>query len=166
MSIGVATFDKDTLADAAAMLAAADSCLYAAKKAGRDCVICLDPGGHAGRPVRPVRAGGLHRQGAVRRADRHAHRRRQHDAQRAGPVRGSGVDQGRAVLLRLHIRAGLPVAHHEAGRGRQGQRGDRGQRQQRPGHRRPRQHHRRHPQMEVGVAVHAGRQAQRPGQQV
>jgi len=39
MSIGVATFDKDKLADAAAMLAAADSCLYAAKKAGRDCVI-------------------------------------------------------------------------------------------------------------------------------
>jgi diguanylate cyclase (GGDEF)-like protein len=43
MSIGVATFDKDTLADAAAMLAAADSCLYAAKKAGRDCVIVYRP---------------------------------------------------------------------------------------------------------------------------
>jgi GGDEF domain-containing protein len=39
MSIGVATFDKDRLNEGAAMLAAADSCLYAAKKAGRDCVI-------------------------------------------------------------------------------------------------------------------------------
>jgi diguanylate cyclase (GGDEF)-like protein len=43
MSIGVATFDKDTLNEAAAMLAAADSCLYAAKKAGRDCVIIYRP---------------------------------------------------------------------------------------------------------------------------
>jgi diguanylate cyclase (GGDEF)-like protein/PAS domain S-box-containing protein len=43
MSIGVATFDKDSLADAAAMLAAADSCLYAAKHAGRDCVIVHRP---------------------------------------------------------------------------------------------------------------------------
>ncbi|WP_432380606.1 diguanylate cyclase [Duganella sp. P38] len=43
MSIGVASFDKDHLADAAAMLAAADSCLYAAKKAGRDCVIIHRP---------------------------------------------------------------------------------------------------------------------------
>jgi diguanylate cyclase (GGDEF)-like protein len=43
MSIGVATFDKDHLADVAAMLAAADGCLYAAKKAGRDCVIVHRP---------------------------------------------------------------------------------------------------------------------------
>jgi diguanylate cyclase (GGDEF)-like protein len=43
MSIGVATFDKDKLCDAAAMLAAADGCLYAAKHAGRDCVIVHNP---------------------------------------------------------------------------------------------------------------------------
>ncbi|MYM70346.1 diguanylate cyclase [Pseudoduganella sp. FT55W] len=43
MSIGVATFDKDHLNNAAAMLAAADSCLYAAKHAGRDCVIVHRP---------------------------------------------------------------------------------------------------------------------------
>ena len=43
MSIGVATFDKQHLNDVAAMLAAADSCLYAAKKAGRDCVIVYRP---------------------------------------------------------------------------------------------------------------------------
>jgi diguanylate cyclase (GGDEF)-like protein len=43
MSIGVASFDKDRLCDAAAMLAAADSCLYAAKHAGRDCVIVHNP---------------------------------------------------------------------------------------------------------------------------
>jgi GGDEF domain-containing protein len=43
MSIGVATFDKDQLNEGAAMLAAADSCLYAAKKAGRDCVIVYRP---------------------------------------------------------------------------------------------------------------------------
>lgn len=39
MSIGVASFDKDKLCTAEAMLAAADGCLYAAKRAGRDCVI-------------------------------------------------------------------------------------------------------------------------------
>ncbi|MYM87727.1 diguanylate cyclase, partial [Rugamonas sp. FT82W] len=43
MSIGVASFDKHRLCDAAAMLAAADSCLYAAKHAGRDCVIVHNP---------------------------------------------------------------------------------------------------------------------------
>jgi len=47
MSIGVATFDKDRLCDAAAMLAAADSCLYAAKHAGRDCVIVHRPASDA-----------------------------------------------------------------------------------------------------------------------
>ncbi|TFW13273.1 diguanylate cyclase [Duganella callida] len=46
MSIGVATFDKDQLNSAAAMLAAADSCLYAAKRAGRDCVIVYRPQDH------------------------------------------------------------------------------------------------------------------------
>jgi diguanylate cyclase (GGDEF)-like protein/PAS domain S-box-containing protein len=39
MSIGVASFVKDRLCTAEAMLAAADSCLYAAKHAGRDRVI-------------------------------------------------------------------------------------------------------------------------------
>ena len=39
MSIGVASFDKDHLCTIEAMLAAADACLYAAKRAGRDCVI-------------------------------------------------------------------------------------------------------------------------------
>jgi diguanylate cyclase (GGDEF)-like protein len=43
MSIGVATFDKDRLCEPAAMLAAADQCLYAAKHAGRDCVIIHRP---------------------------------------------------------------------------------------------------------------------------
>ena len=43
MSIGVATFDKDRLFEAETMLAAADSCLYAAKHAGRDCVIVHRP---------------------------------------------------------------------------------------------------------------------------
>jgi GGDEF domain-containing protein len=43
MSIGVATFDQERLHDAATLLAAADSCLYAAKKAGRDCVIVYKP---------------------------------------------------------------------------------------------------------------------------
>jgi diguanylate cyclase (GGDEF)-like protein/PAS domain S-box-containing protein len=39
MSIGVASFHKERLADAETLLAAADRCLYAAKHAGRDCVI-------------------------------------------------------------------------------------------------------------------------------
>ena len=39
MSIGVASFVKDRLCTAETMLAAADGCLYAAKHAGRDCVI-------------------------------------------------------------------------------------------------------------------------------
>jgi GGDEF domain-containing protein len=43
MSIGVASFDKDRLCEAAAILAAADRCLYAAKHAGRDCVIVDSP---------------------------------------------------------------------------------------------------------------------------
>ncbi|RFP09141.1 sensor domain-containing diguanylate cyclase [Duganella sp. BJB488] len=43
MSIGVASYDKHGLCDAATMLAAADSCLYAAKHAGRDCVIVHKP---------------------------------------------------------------------------------------------------------------------------
>lgn len=45
MSIGVAAFDKQHLCSAEAMLAAADSCLYAAKRAGRDCVIVYSPPG-------------------------------------------------------------------------------------------------------------------------
>ncbi len=47
MSIGVATWDKDRLCDAATMLAAADACLYAAKRAGRDCVIVDRPAENA-----------------------------------------------------------------------------------------------------------------------
>jgi diguanylate cyclase (GGDEF)-like protein len=43
MSIGVASFDKDRLCEAETILAAADRCLYAAKHAGRDCVIVDSP---------------------------------------------------------------------------------------------------------------------------
>jgi len=43
MSIGVASYDKNRLFDAATMLAAADACLYAAKHAGRNCVIVHNP---------------------------------------------------------------------------------------------------------------------------
>jgi diguanylate cyclase (GGDEF)-like protein/PAS domain S-box-containing protein len=39
MSIGVASFDKTRLADAESLLGAADRALYAAKHAGRDCVV-------------------------------------------------------------------------------------------------------------------------------
>jgi diguanylate cyclase (GGDEF)-like protein len=43
LSIGVATFSKTELSDAAAMLGAADRALYVAKKAGRNCVIVGTP---------------------------------------------------------------------------------------------------------------------------
>ncbi len=39
MSIGVASFDQERLADAESLLGAADRALYAAKHAGRDCVV-------------------------------------------------------------------------------------------------------------------------------
>ncbi|MES2262188.1 MAG: diguanylate cyclase [Pseudomonadota bacterium] len=39
LSIGVASFNKTRLADAESLLAAADRALYAAKRAGRDCVV-------------------------------------------------------------------------------------------------------------------------------
>lgn len=38
VSIGVASFDKERLSEAATLIAAADRALYAAKRAGRDCV--------------------------------------------------------------------------------------------------------------------------------
>jgi diguanylate cyclase (GGDEF)-like protein len=49
LSIGVASFDKDGLNDAAALLGAADRALYVAKKAGRNCVIIGGP--EDGAPV-------------------------------------------------------------------------------------------------------------------
>lgn len=39
LSIGVASFDKERLGDAAALIEVADKALYAAKRAGRDCVV-------------------------------------------------------------------------------------------------------------------------------
>ena len=46
LSIGVASFSPDGLRDAPALIAAADQALYAAKRAGRDCVV-VHGGDHA-----------------------------------------------------------------------------------------------------------------------
>lgn len=46
LSIGVASFDKDRLSEAGPLIEAADKALYAAKRAGRDCVIVSDGAPH------------------------------------------------------------------------------------------------------------------------